>query len=217
MAGTTPIYGFPYPESTDLVANYPALGQELAEDVETVISGLGSGLNLITPTSIAFSGGSASSTSGVTTFTGVNSVSLNGVFSATYANYLVIVSRATFSGTGSDFRLRLRVGGADDSTSNYARQQIYAASTSLSAASTTADQEFTMNGSGATDFYTRMEIYSPFLVQKTAMISNGYTDIPAALLRNHMFRATTSFDGFSIYPTTGSMSGAVFVYGYKGA
>jgi hypothetical protein len=37
MAGTTPIYGFPYPEPSDLVANYPALGQDLAEDVETAL------------------------------------------------------------------------------------------------------------------------------------------------------------------------------------
>jgi hypothetical protein len=33
--GTTPIYGFPYPDPSDLVANYPALGQQLAEDVES--------------------------------------------------------------------------------------------------------------------------------------------------------------------------------------
>jgi hypothetical protein len=38
MPGTTPIYGFPYPEPTDLVADYPALGQQLAEDVETEIA-----------------------------------------------------------------------------------------------------------------------------------------------------------------------------------
>jgi hypothetical protein len=36
--GTTPIYGFPYPDPSDLVANYPALGQQLAEDVETEIA-----------------------------------------------------------------------------------------------------------------------------------------------------------------------------------
>ncbi len=50
MAGSTPIYGFPYPESSDLVANYPALGQDLAEDIEGVIAGLGSGLNHINTT-----------------------------------------------------------------------------------------------------------------------------------------------------------------------
>jgi len=36
--GTTPIYGFPYPDPSDLVANYPALGQQLAEDVEDEIA-----------------------------------------------------------------------------------------------------------------------------------------------------------------------------------
>jgi hypothetical protein len=35
--GTTPIFGFPYPDPSDLVANYPALGQQLAEDVEDAI------------------------------------------------------------------------------------------------------------------------------------------------------------------------------------
>jgi hypothetical protein len=35
--GTTPVFGFPYPDPSDLVANYPALGQQLAEDVETEI------------------------------------------------------------------------------------------------------------------------------------------------------------------------------------
>jgi hypothetical protein len=37
MPGATPIFGFPYPDPSDLVANYPALGQQLAEDVEDAI------------------------------------------------------------------------------------------------------------------------------------------------------------------------------------
>lgn len=41
MPGTTPVYGFPYPEPTDLVADYPALGQQLAEDIEDVLPNLG--------------------------------------------------------------------------------------------------------------------------------------------------------------------------------
>jgi PHD/YefM family antitoxin component YafN of YafNO toxin-antitoxin module len=35
--GTTPIFGFPYPDPSDLVANYPATAQQLAEDVEDAI------------------------------------------------------------------------------------------------------------------------------------------------------------------------------------
>lgn len=51
MAGSTPIYGFPYPESSDLVANYPAVGEQLAEDIETVLaSGFGKVLQVVRAT-----------------------------------------------------------------------------------------------------------------------------------------------------------------------
>ena len=51
MAGSTPIYGFPYPESSDLVANYPALGQDLAEDIEAVLAvGFGKVLQVVRAT-----------------------------------------------------------------------------------------------------------------------------------------------------------------------
>jgi hypothetical protein len=46
MAGSTPIYAFPFPQPSDLVANYPALGEDLAEDVEDTIIATG-GLQLI--------------------------------------------------------------------------------------------------------------------------------------------------------------------------
>lgn len=38
MAGTTPIYGLPYPQSSDLVSAYPALGQDLAEDLDGILA-----------------------------------------------------------------------------------------------------------------------------------------------------------------------------------
>ncbi len=88
MAGSTPIYGFPYPESSDLVANYPALGQDLAEDIEGVIAAIPpGGLSMVNPTSIANSGGTASASGGQVTFTGVTSISLNGVLTITDDNY----------------------------------------------------------------------------------------------------------------------------------
>ena len=45
--GTTPIYGFPYPDPSDLVANYPALGQQLAEDIEAELLVAGKILQVI--------------------------------------------------------------------------------------------------------------------------------------------------------------------------
>jgi hypothetical protein len=49
--GTTPIYGFPYPDPSDLVANYPALGQQLAEDVETEIAAASKIVQVVSATS----------------------------------------------------------------------------------------------------------------------------------------------------------------------
>jgi hypothetical protein len=59
MAGTTPIYAFPFPQPSDLVANYPALGEDLAEDVEDTIIATG-GLALVnSPSGTNLSGSAA--------------------------------------------------------------------------------------------------------------------------------------------------------------
>lgn len=38
MTGYTPIYNLPYPQPSDLVSAYPGTGQDLAEEVETVLA-----------------------------------------------------------------------------------------------------------------------------------------------------------------------------------
>lgn len=52
MPGSTPIYGFPYPDPSDLVANYPALGQQLAEDVEDEIAASSTILQVVRATDV---------------------------------------------------------------------------------------------------------------------------------------------------------------------
>ncbi len=103
MAGSTPIYGFPYPQPSDLVANYPALGQDLAEDIETVIDGLSSGaLTLITTQS----------------FSAASAVNVNNCFSATYDNYKVHIQFSASSGS-TTLQFRFRAGGNNDATAGY--------------------------------------------------------------------------------------------------
>ena len=150
-----------------------------------------------------------------TNFTTAASVSVDSVFSATYDNYFIVVSKSTFSNTAGNLELRLRVGGSDNTTSNYARQQIYAVNTSTIFAASSADTSFVVNAAGAADFYTWIEMLQPFASHATGMISNGYTNVPLTLIRNHFFNAATSFDGFTIYPSTGTITGTVRVYGYK--
>jgi hypothetical protein len=220
MPGTTPVYGFPYPEPTDLVADYPALGQQLAEDIEGVLPGIG-GLTVIAPTSIANSGGSATSTGGVVTFTGVSSISLNGVFSATYRRYMLVWSGGGSTSPGTACNMRLRASGTDASGANYfmQRSQFYA--------STAAAVRSTSQTSVLCGFFdsigTTLASYlvsNPFLAASTLWLgtsgSNADTSNNAQLDGTYASHSlTTSYDGFTLFPSAGTATGIIRVYGIK--
>lgn len=218
MAGSTPIYGFPYPQSTDLVADYPTLGQELATDVENVISGIGSGLSIVTPTSIANSGGSASASGGAVTFSGVSSVSLNGIFTSTYANYRLIISGMTSTSGSAEVRSRFRVSGSDATSSDYYDQGIYGNGTTVGA---TRSSAVTFNRFGYSNNsgvgHVTADICSPHLATSTGMNSNSLLTAggPQTYLFSQMFLVTTAFDGITFIIDTGTFSGTIRVYGYK--
>jgi hypothetical protein len=213
MAGSTPIYGFPYPQSTDLVADYPALGQELATDVENVISGLGSGLNLMTPTSITNSGGSSSASGGAVTFTGVNSVSLNGVFSTGYDNYRIIF-RLTCS-TSANINMRMRLSGTDDTSSNYQSMQLYAAG-AVGNAALTSQTAMTSAFSAGELIATSLDLYSPRVAEFTL-----FSDItarnsgPVLSVWTGSHNVATAYDGLTLLAASGTITGKIRVYGYK--
>lgn len=213
MAGSTPIYGFPYPESSDLVANYPALGQDLAEDIEGVIAAIPpGGLSMVNPTSIANSGGSASASGGQVTFTGVSSVSLNGVFTSAYENYRIVLRAFTASGS-ADTNMRLRASGTDNSANSYIRQYVIANAGTVSGANVTQTflhVVFSDTISGFGDF----ELNRPSLAETTQYKSlGGRSDY--VLINTGLHNVASAFDGFTLYPSASTITGNVRVYGYK--
>jgi hypothetical protein len=214
MPGATPIYGFPYPDPSDLVANYPALGQDLAEDIETVIAALGSGLNLITPTTIANSGGTATATGGAVNFSSVNSVSLNGVFSSTYENYHVIFSAD--SNTGNQLNCRLRVGGVDASGSNYDHQIVTAfGSAAQGVQSTNVDTMRVMWITSADGVLVQQLINRPNLTERTRFVSHGGGGTELNVVAGD-HDLSTAYDGITYLPQSGNtLTGTVRVYGLK--
>ena len=90
----------PYPSSTDLVKDGATAMQNLATAVDNK-----SGLVLLNTTS----------------FTAVASQSINDVFSATYDFYRII-GNLTGSAAAADLSFRLRVSGADNSSSVFHHQ-----------------------------------------------------------------------------------------------
>lgn len=179
------------------------------------------GLHLITPTSIASTGtGNSSSISanGSVTFSSCLTLSLNGVFSADYDNYMVVMRHVISSG-GPGLNIRLRVSGTDNSTANsYVRQSVSADGTTVGGGRTTSNQAgFTTSDDNQRNG-SILYLYGPYLAEPTAIRAvnvDSYLDaflLDAAITHNQ----STSYDGFTII-TDGvvTLSGRVAVYGMR--
>ena len=181
------------------------------------------GLKLLVPTSVAVGSGSGSvGTAGQVTFSGASSVSLNDVFSTTYDNYKILL-RLTAASADMFVNFRFRVSGADNSTSNYSRVGWYVGSDSSSGATVSINQA--QFGLGSMDTTTPtyhlhdILISLPFATdytqfQKTSGVKNS-SAIHFSEYDSNWFNATTSFTGFTVYASTGNITGTVSVYGYK--
>jgi hypothetical protein len=178
------------------------------------------GLSLITPTSIAATGGSGSiSTNGVVTFSGASSMSLNGCFTSTYANYRIIFAGSGSNTTVSSLRMRLRTGGSDNSVSSYFSWLYYRTNTASGQGYNATDNKFEIGYAGNIYWNATMDITSPQESNYT-----GFTSLSSALANsnngslwpNGIFYQTTSFDGFTIFADSGTLTGTIRVYGYRG-
>ena len=177
----------------------------------------GDGLISMTPTSITHSGTSASiNADGGVDFTAVTSLSLNGVFTGDYDNYLLTIDLKCDS-SGENFYYRLRASGTDATATNYTRQKVYANGSSVTGF------RFTSQSYAGGEFITnttrngmQIHIYGPNLAQPTAFRSvTGLGDSGAAL---EDFASThslsTAYDGITVLITQ-AFTGTVHVFGYE--
>jgi hypothetical protein len=175
----------------------------------------------MTPTSIVVAGSGSSASiraDGGVDFAAATSLSLNGVFTSACDNYVLTI-RGTWSSSGSTgLQCRLRLSGTDASALNYTFQYILAGGTSVSAAreSNVAQTrighlEGAILPNGDTCF-----IYGPNLVQPTAFRSVNVSRNSSARIIDYAstHSLSTSYDGFTIFPDGGSITGMITVYGY---
>jgi len=174
------------------------------------------GMVLMKPTSITHSGTSATlGANGQVTFTAVTSLSLNGVFTADFDNYVLSVRDV---GSGNlVIRGRLRTGGSDASGSDYTVQYLEANNTSVFGGRYT-QSDFII---GATDSTVRsgdsVMIYGPNLAQPTAtrvvnVGGNSSARITDAACTHSL---STAYDSFTIFMSSGNITGACAVYGIR--
>jgi len=175
---------------------------------------------VMSPSSINFTGTSASiGGGGSVTFSAVSSLSLNNIFNSTYTNYKIII-RNTSSNAGTvNLLLRLRKNGVDETTDAgpqlYYYETVQAYGTSIYNAYLAA-QGFPIGFTTNNTYEGRViDMYEPFLEKQTTyrcISSEGYqTNFLTSHNGAHVIPA--SYDGFTLYPLSGTITGLISVYG----
>lgn len=170
----------------------------LSSDGGMVASGLtGAGLDLITSE----------------TFSAVSSVSVNGCFDASYQNYRLIWN--VTPSTAGDVDFRLRASGTDNTSSQYLNARLYVgqAISQTFTSTNNSTQNRALTSYAANQGNAALDIFQPFATARTqaCFISAG----GLFMVGGFQMTVTTSYDGFSIIASAGTISGDVYVYGYK--
>jgi hypothetical protein len=146
-------------------------------------------------------------------FSAVSSVSLNGCFTSTYLNYKIML-RASMS-TAAALQFRMRQSSSDDTGSVYIFQHVVGQSSTASASTGTGTSGFFNSGNNATFFACASELFDPQIEANTVCQSTFRGSAPSNGAIGTIVNTTTTYDGISISASTGNMTGAIRVYGYR--
>jgi len=143
-----------------------------------------------------------------------SSVSINGCFTSTYTNYR-IVTKLTTSGNAY-INYRLRASGSDASGSNYNRQSLQGLSSTASAFASASNTLGYLNINQHTGLIqTSVDIFGPQVAAATGFSIVTYSAKPAVEVTGTEHTLSTAYDGITIFASTGTITGSIFVYGYK--
>lgn len=182
-------------------------------DAWTVSADIASGMDLITPTSVAGSGVTLSG--GQVSIASSTTISVNGCFTATYDTYRIVLYMTT-GGTGA-LAMRLRVAASDNSTSNYTTQRLSAGSTSVVGTRSASQTSWFGHGMVTGINTLQIDIQRPFLTTTTTALVSSGRGTDANLDMDNFFmghNTATSFDGFTIDPGSAA-TGTMRVYGLR--
>lgn len=180
-----------------------------------------SGMVLMRPSSIVSTGTGASATigtNGSVTFSTCATLSLNGVFTSGFDNYMVVMRDVSSATTQYFYRLRLA--GTDASGANYTYQYIQADSTTVNGARTSSATAGWCGYSSSTQRSGQtVYLYGPNLAQPTAVRSVSVVGADSGRILDNAstHSLSTAYDGITIYPNSPvTFSGLISVYGLGG-
>jgi len=173
-------------------------------------------LTLITATSTANTGGTVTTSGGRVTVAGSSSVSLNGVFTSTYHNYLILVDTLEAAAGPNNINLRLRASGTDTTTSTYYAGQIYGTYTgSAGGNANNGVAQFPISLLSTTKKQmAKIEVFSPQAATITTIHSLGVAYDAQSNYAGYQDGAT-QYDGFTLFMSASNFSGNITVYAYQ--
>jgi hypothetical protein len=186
---------WPTPVATDLVKDGWEAIKDLGDAIDTtlgVYAPPATGLTLINTTN----------------FSGVASESFNNVFTTDYQNYKVIMRFVT--STTSTVQMRFRASGTDNSASEYFTSGYGVGTWSLGpvtsmqlAASLTASQKG-----------IDLTVFSPEPAQLSLVTGHSMNSTNNSFYSlGNQISSTAQFDGFTVFPSAGTITGIIRVYG----
>jgi len=144
-------------------------------------------------------------------------LSVNNCFTSTYDTYLVM-----WDGLGSAdayMSMRLRASASDNTAANYNSQILTYQGTTVGTARLTGQTTWTSMAGNTTANTSAFiaTLFRPALAVPTSVKSSTTYNTSGGWGADSILAhtASTAFDGFTLYPASGTITGIVRVYGYK--
>jgi hypothetical protein len=193
---------------------------------QTADWGSRAGLAKIVPSSVAVGSGTGSAdTTGTVTYSGVSSVSLNDVFSSTYKNYKVVLTpNGGVGGTNRTLYMKLRLSGTDSSSSygQVTRNIFFSDGSEATKSNSNSTTQWDLGWMTTTNNFasTELTVINPAASIRTSLFGLGINtnsgDSTYALCQiGGAHSDNTNYDGLTIYPSTGTITGSLLVLGYN--
>ena len=144
-------------------------------------------------------------------FSATSSKSFNNIFSSTYTNYRVILD--VQPSTSATVSLRFKTG-SDDTGSVYSFQNLKATSTTVAGTRTLSATSIDINGGAGNKYLYTWDILEPNTTEDTVVFSTA-NEYMLSWYASYYVDTATQYTGFSIFPSTGTITGKASIYGYK--
>lgn len=176
------------------------------------------GMVQLVPTSVAVGSGTGSiDGNGTISFSGVSSISFNGVFTSSYKNYRLIYTGTSSVTSINDLFFRLRASGSDNTSSNYFAWR-YVRTNTASANYYGTGTSCVIGVTGNISWFFVLDLLNPQTTDRTQLTCSTTSlanSDNGAVWSTGSFNDSVQFDGATIIPSSGTISGTVSIYGYR--